>query len=344
MLDAGDLVVVVGGVHVGTLGQVVVVGDGEGVALEVAQRVVDLAVGVRSQQAAGADGDRGAELAVDVLGVARRCGGGAGLDVLALREQLDHLEVIGQADLGGVLARQAGIGQVGRHVVEAHLLVGSGGRERAAEVHQVAAPLVLAGGAGLLAERVDEVGGQATEVRRGVQHRVVPARIADDARIHHRAAGRAEVGVEDRRREHVRVDQRVEQDGRHEVRRGVAAQLDGAGLVVLQADVGVAAEHRVAGEAAAVAAVGTEEAVQVEDGLGAAAQVFRALDAPVRRLHPARIGDPCALARTRALDRTDEHVGLAVQRHAGLGHGRAGKKGSRYRRQLQCRLVLHLHV
>ncbi|MCY1235788.1 hypothetical protein D9M72_484170 [compost metagenome] len=334
MLDAGDLVVVVGGVHVGALGQVVVVGDGKRVALEVTDRVLGLAIGVGRQHVAGTDRHRGADLTVGVLDVAAGGRAGLGLDVLALGEQLDHLEVVRDAAQDGVLAAEARARQVVGNRVEADLLVRDGRGERPIEIHQVAAPLVLARGTCLLACRVDQVRAQAAEVRGGIQHRVVPARVADDARVHHAIAGGTEVGVEDGRREHVRVDQRVEQDGRDEVRGRVAAQLQRTQLVILQADVRIAAEHRIPVEAAAVAAVRAEEPVQVEDGLGAAAQVFGALDAPVGRLHTARVGHPCALARTRALDAADEHVSLAVQRDAGLGHGRAGKKGSRYHRQL----------
>ncbi len=87
--------------------------------------------------------------------------------------------------------------------------------------------------------------------------------------------------MEDRRREHIGVDQRVEQDGRDEVGRGVAPELHRAQRSALQADVCIAGEQGVAVEAALLAGVRAQEAVQVEDGLQAGAKILGALDAEV---------------------------------------------------------------
>src|SRR5690606_41229088 len=64
-------------------------------------------IAIRSERAAGADGHRGADLAAGVLDVT----GGivhVALDVLALGEQLDHLEVVRQAGQHRVLLVEAG--------------------------------------------------------------------------------------------------------------------------------------------------------------------------------------------------------------------------------------------
>ncbi len=120
---------------------------------------------------------------LEVAAVARAVD--AGLDVLGLCEQLDDLEVVRDATQDSILAVEAGRHEQVAHGldVELDLLVGQRRGERAVEVHQVAAPLVLAGLARLFAERIDQVDGEAAEVRRAVQHRVVPARVTNDARI-----------------------------------------------------------------------------------------------------------------------------------------------------------------
>ncbi len=211
------------------------------------------------------------------------------------------------------------------------------------EVQQAAAPLVLAVVAGLLAGAVDQVGAQAVEVGRGIQDRVVPARIAHQSGDAGRARQPvAEVGVEHRRGEGVGVDEGVEEDGGDEVRRGIAAKLDGAPGIGGQADEGIAGEEVVAVEAAGAAGVRAEEGFEREEALEAVAEVFAAFEAPVGGGHAAGVDHPGA-AGVEAFLRTDPGIDLAVQRHGRLRLGRAHGEAGGHRQCSRFETSLQLH-
>jgi hypothetical protein len=120
------------------------------------------------------------------------------------------------------------------------------------------------------------------------------------------------------RREAVGVAEGVEHHRGDEQRRGDAAQAHGAQRVAVQADEGAAGEELVAAEAAGLAGVGAEEALQREDRRQAAAQVFLAAQHPVARGHRA-VFDGVLGVRAGRVDARGRQIDQALELHAALG-------------------------
>ncbi|MPM99024.1 hypothetical protein SDC9_146214 [bioreactor metagenome] len=135
--------------------------------------------------------------------------------------------------------------------------------------------------------------------------------------------------MHDQRGEDERVTQRVGDHGGQEVGGHPAAQKHRA-ETARQADVGVAREEGVAGEAALRAGVGLQERGQRKLRLQATAQVFRAREAEPRSGHAAAVDHVGSVGITGHLHGADEDVTGAGERDRALGGcARGAKDGGR---------------
>ncbi|EIF53092.1 hypothetical protein BP1258A_5425 [Burkholderia pseudomallei 1258a] len=321
-------VVHVRGIHVGALGQRIIVAERpRATRLVVPARIARIRI--RRERAARPERHRYAALRSVHVPASRVQ---FVLRIHVLRVDLRKLEVVRQPELRDALALHAGHerAEIARAAVEVHILVDGRRRERAARIVQLAAPLLRAVVARRVAERVHRGRVQAAEARARVVDRVVPARIADDALIGRirRERAEAEEHVVDHRREHIRIDERVEEDRRDEQLR---RQAPGAHRAVRrrESDIRIAAEERVAVEAAVMAVLRAEEILEREDRLIAAAEILGAAQPPVRRRHSAALHAPRALPAGEFL-RADPFVDLPVELNARL-RARARSAGGQRR-------------
>ena len=326
----GDLVAHEHGVHVGALGQEVVVAHGVGLAIHLGLRQVGLHP-FDQHLARGAHGHRGAQL--HGLGLVRAV---VGLGLAIAHKGLHHAEVVGAQQhpvlLGGAqVAACAG-------VADLVAFIETGQRQRAAKVEEIGTHVLLAVVAGLLAKLVLQVGLEAADVGCAVHQLVAPARVRRRGGAPACAVEQRHVHVQDQGREGERVAQRVAHHGRQEVGGHPAAQHHRA-KAAREADVGVAREEGVVGEAALAASVHLDERGQLEVGLEAAAQVFGALEAKPGCSEATAVDHRLAACIARVFDGAGKHIDQTGHFNRALGMGAASAQQHAAQRKGQCQQV-----